>query len=153
MARAAHGEGAECAPALEMPPAPPSSEVSASTGDSHTPLLPPASLPPLQSGISQSKCLVHPELFSGTTPNSTGFVMQDHVLEHLLTVGLAQGLSAQGNSFQRRHLLRHQHLQHLLLSCTANVVCAAFAKFGSRCAHFLICARAKSHQDICCGFL
>ena len=50
VARALHGAGAECAPALEMLPAPPSSEVSASTGDSHTPLFPPAprtSPPPL----------------------------------------------------------------------------------------------------------
>ena len=41
VAGAAAGAGAKCAPALGMPTAPPSSEVSASTGENHTPTSPP----------------------------------------------------------------------------------------------------------------
>ena len=129
VAKAVHDAGAECAPALEMPAAPPSSEVSASIGESHTPLMPTAHgapppflapSSPLQNGLGQSKILVHHMLLFQTTPHSTAFIMQDHTLAHLLAEGLTQILLPLLEATAFKHI-KYLHYIHnpSILPCLA----------------------------------
>lgn len=98
VAGAALGVGVECAPALETQAAPPSSEVSASTGKNCTPIPPfsPATSPPpartastssspLHHDFSQSSPLVHAELVWYHDQQHSSFFC---LLKHLLASGI-----------------------------------------------------------------